>query len=305
MEIFNKFKLALQRTKTRLVRDIQSAFKETGEWDDQSYERLEEILISADLGVQISNHVVNEIRDQYDRGLIHTSADIIDSTKRIFYEMFEQKDKNLGTSHSIIPTVYMLVGVNGSGKTTTAGKLAFQLKEEGKSLILAACDTFRAAAVDQLKIWGERVNSPVISSKIGADAASVAFDSVNAAIARDSDCLIIDTAGRQHTKKGLMDELAKISRTISKAHPGAPHETWLVVDGSTGTNAIQQARVFNESVSLNGICITKLDGSSKGGVVVAIHKELKIPIRFIGLGEGLTDLQPFNSKVFIDALFAR
>ena len=303
MDILNKFKLALQRTKTRLVRDIQSAFKDTGEWDNQSYDRLEEILISADLGVQISNRIVGEIRDQYGRGLIHTSSDIIDSTKKIFYEMFEQKDKKLVPSPPTPPTVFMLVGVNGSGKTTTAGKLGNFLKEEGKSLILAACDTFRAAAVDQLKVWGERVGSPVISSKLGADAASVAFDAINAAAARNCDCLIIDTAGRQHTKKGLMDELAKISRTITKAHPGAPHETWLVVDGSTGTNAIQQARVFNESVHLNGICITKLDGSSKGGVVVAIHEELKIPIRFIGLGEGLTDFQPFNPRVFTDALF--
>ena len=305
MEIlFSKFKSGLQRTKTMLVRNIQSIFSDTGEWTEQSYERLEEALIRADLGVDTTERIIADIRDRYSRGHIHTSADTIASTKAVFVELLNKGNSNAFSFAANIPTVVMLVGVNGSGKTTTAGKLASRWKDEGRSVLLAACDTFRAAAIEQLKIWGERVGCPVISAKHGADAASVAYDAVQAALSRKSDVLLIDTAGRQHTKKGLMDELAKISRTVGKACEGAPHEIWLVVDGSTGTNALQQAKVFQKSCPINGLCLTKLDGSSKGGVVIAIHEELDLPIYFIGLGEGISDLQPFDSKMFAEALLA-
>ncbi|HAR67479.1 MAG TPA: signal recognition particle-docking protein FtsY, partial [Lentisphaeria bacterium] len=202
------------------------------------------------------------------------------------------------------PTVILMVGVNGSGKTTTTGKLAAMWKAQGKRPVLAACDTFRAAACEQLKIWGERTDCPVIASQHGADPASVAFDACSAAVARGHDIVLIDTAGRQHTAVGLMNELEKIQRVIGRACPGAPHHCWLVVDGSTGTNALQQAREFSKYVPLNGLCLTKLDGTSKGGVVVAIHDELKLPIRYIGLGEGVDDLQPFDCDLFAQALFS-
>ena len=300
--LFSKFKSGLKRTKTMLVRNIQSVFTDTGEWTEQSYERLEEALIKADLGVTITDRLIADIRDSYNRGDIHTSADIIHSAKTVFNELLSKGQKNAFTFKNTSPIIVMLVGVNGSGKTTTAGKLANLWKQDGHSILLAACDTFRAAATEQLKIWGERVGCSVISAKHGADAASVAYDAVHACISRNMDVLLIDTAGRQHTKKGLMDELAKIARIIAKACPGAPHETWLVVDGSTGTNALQQARIFQENVPINGMCLTKLDGSSKGGVVVAIHDELDLPLYFIGLGEGISDLQPFDNKMFADAL---
>ena len=303
MEIlFSKFKTGLQRTKTILVRNIQSVFTNTGQWTEESYELLEEALIKADLGMDITNRLVTDIRERYNRGDIHTSADIIESAKTVFFELLNKGKKNVFTFNGIPPTIVMLVGVNGSGKTTTAGKLAYQWKAEGRSVLLAACDTFRAAATEQLKIWGERVGCPVVSAMHGADAASVAYDAVQATMSRGIDILLIDTAGRQHTRKGLMNELEKISRIVGKACPGAPHETWLVVDGSTGTNALQQARTFKEKVPINGLCLTKLDGSSKGGVVVAIHDELDLPIYFIGLGEGISDLQPFDNHMFAEAL---
>ena len=303
MEIFfSKFKSGLKRTKTILVRNIQSIFTETGEWTEESYERLEEALIGADLGTAITTSLVAEIRSRYNQGSIHTSADIIESAKQIFIELLENGKPNIFTLNRNPPSIVMLVGVNGGGKTTTAGKLAYQWKEDGYSVLLAACDTFRAAAAEQLKIWGDRVGCPVVSGTQGADAASVAYDAVQSTLSRSIDILLIDTAGRQHTKKGLMDELAKISRIVGKACPGAPHETWLVVDGSTGTNALQQAKTFKESVPINGICLTKLDGSSKGGVVVAIHNELDLPIYFVGLGEGISDLQPFDNRMFAEAL---
>ena len=302
--LFSKFKSGLQRTKTLLVRNIQSIFTDTGVWNEESYEHLEEALIKADLGIDITQRVIKDIRDRYNRGQIHTSSDIIASTKTIFVELLNNGTTEAFSFKDTVPTIVMLVGVNGSGKTTTAGKLASRWKQEGRSVLLAACDTFRAAAIEQLKIWGERVGCPVISAKHGADAASVAYDAVQASLSRKADVLLIDTAGRQHTKKGLMDELAKISRTIGKAYPGAPHETWLVVDGSTGTNALQQAKVYRESIPISGLCLTKLDGSSKGGVVVAIHEELDLPIYFIGLGEDTSDLQPFDSDMFADALLS-
>jgi fused signal recognition particle receptor len=300
--LFSRFRSGLERTKTRLVRSIQGVFGGDQAWTPESYEDLEAALIGADLGVGVSTRLVDTIRDRYERGEIQTADDILAAAKAEVVSVF-------GASRAVQmapsgPTVILLVGVNGSGKTTTAGKLAHMWKQDGRTPLLAACDTFRAAAVEQIKIWGERVDCQVVSSHSGADAAAVAFDACKAALARDAGVVIIDTAGRQHTRRGLMEELAKIQRTIGKACPGAPHEVWLVVDGSTGTNALQQAREFGRVAPLTGLCLTKLDGSSKGGVVVAIHDELSLPVHFIGLGEGIDDLQPFDSDMFADALFA-
>ncbi len=301
--LIEKFKFGLQRTKTMLVRNIQTIFSDEEQWTDDHYERLEEVLIGADLGVELTQRVVDDIRAKYERGLIRTSADIIASSRALFTTLLQENKADAIRFSDVGPTVFLLVGVNGSGKTTTAGKLAAHWKAEGKTVLLAACDTFRAAAIEQLKIWGTRVDCPVVASQYGADAASVAYDAVNAAVARRVDILIIDTAGRQHTRKGLMDELSKITRITGKACAGAPHHTWLVVDGSTGTNALQQAREFRKSAELTGLCVTKLDGTSKGGVVVAIHSELRLSVHFVGLGEEPSDLQPFDSEFFADALF--
>jgi len=301
MSIFDKFKSGLQRTKTMLARNIQTIVTGTNEWNAETYERLEAALIGADLGVNVSTTLVAGIRDRYERGLIKTTEDIIRVARHDISETLTHSSPIIWRDDG--PTVILLVGVNGSGKTTSAGKMAYAWKAEGKSVMLAACDTFRAAAVDQIKIWGERAGSEVIASTHGADAAAVAYDAATAAVARQADILLIDTAGRQHTRKGLMDELNKIFRSIGKACPGAPHEVWLVVDGSTGTNAVVQAREFTRVVDLSGLCVTKLDGTSKGGAVVAINAELQLPIRFIGLGEQLDDLQPFDAEMFAGAIF--
>ncbi len=302
--LYSKFKSGLQRSKTVLARNIQSVFSNVEAWNKIDYEQLEEALIRTDLGVQVTQRIVKYIKEQYERGVIKTSSDIIECTKKLLYVFLSDDCEKPVIFAETGPTVILLVGVNGSGKTTTTGKLASMWRKEGKSVLLAACDTFRAAAIEQLKIWGERTDCQVIFGKYGADPASIVFDAAHAAIARKSDILIIDTAGRQHTKKGLMDELAKVKRIIQKAISNAPHETWLVVDGSTGTNALQQAKIFQSSAEINGLCVTKLDGTSKGGVVVAIHDELKLPIKFVGLGEKESDIQPFNAKAYCDALFS-
>jgi len=300
--LFSSFKRGLQRTKTLLVRNIQSLFSGTQEWTPATYDELEAILIGADLGVGVSHRLLGDIRDRYQRGEIGTAEDILRIARTDLAQILATAVQPLRLATGG-PTIVLLVGVNGSGKTTTAAKLAHMWQQDGKSVGLAACDTFRAAAIEQLKIWGERVGCPVIAAQHGADAASVAFDAAQAAIARKLDFMIIDTAGRQHTRKGLMEELGKIRRVLDKACPGAPHEVWLVVDGSTGTNALHQAREFTRVADLTGLCLTKLDGTSKGGIVVAIHDELKLPIRFVGLGEAMTDLQPFDPHHFADALF--
>ncbi len=305
--MFSSFKRGLQRTKTLLVRNIQSLFTDTGEWTQDTYDDLEALLIGSDLGVSVSTRLVEDIRERYTNGEIQTAEDIL----RVAREDVVRTLQTSQTSQSPIalsdrgPSIILLVGVNGSGKTTTAAKLAHMWKADGKRVGLAACDTFRAAAIEQLKIWGDRVGCPVVAGQHGADAASVAYDAAEAAKSRELDIMIIDTAGRQHNRRGLMEELAKINRTLAKACPGAPHETWLVVDGSTGSNALAQAREFSRAGQLSGLCLTKLDGTSKGGIVVAIHEELDLPVRFVGLGEGMDDLQPFDPAMFANALFER
>ena len=304
MGIFDIFKKGLQKTKTSILRSFESMFSGTQKWDASTYRKLEESLISADLGVNVTMALVKDIKDRYERGEIKTADDIIQIGSETLTKILSEGNTGIN-ENSNGPTVILMVGVNGSGKTTTTGKLAWKLKQEGKSVMLAACDTFRAAAIEQLKLWGERVDCPVIAGKHGGDAAAVAFDATKSAMAKGVDYLIIDTAGRQHTRADLMEELPKILRTIKKNMPEAPHEVILVVDGSTGTNALIQARQFGEACGVTGLAVTKLDGTGKGGVVVAIKDEKKFPIHYVGLGEQPEDLQAFDPKMYADAIFAR
>lgn len=304
MGIFDIFKKGLQKTKTSILRSFESMFSGTQKWDASTYRKLEESLISADLGVNVTMALVKDIKDRYERGEIKTADDIIQIGSETLTKILSEGNTGINENPNG-PTVILMVGVNGSGKTTTTGKLAWKLKQEGKSVMLAACDTFRAAAIEQLKLWGERVDCPVIAGKHGGDAAAVAFDATKSAMAKGVDYLIIDTAGRQHTRADLMEELPKILRTIKKNMPEAPHEVILVVDGSTGTNALIQARQFGEACGVTGLAVTKLDGTGKGGVVVAIKDEKKFPIHYVGLGEQPEDLQAFDPKMYADAIFAR
>ena len=304
MGIFDIFKKGLQKTKTSILRSFESMFSGTQKWDASTYRKLEESLISADLGVNVTMALVKDIKDRYERGEIKTADDIIQIGSETLTKILSEGNTGINENPNGL-TVILMVGVNGSGKTTTTGKLAWKLKQEGKSVMLAACDTFRAAAIEQLKLWGERVDCPVIAGKHGGDAAAVAFDATKSAMAKGVDYLIIDTAGRQHTRADLMEELPKILRTIKKNMPEAPHEVILVVDGSTGTNALIQARQFGEACGVTGLAVTKLDGTGKGGVVVAIKDEKKFPIHYVGLGEQPEDLQAFDPKMYADAIFAR
>lgn len=301
--VFNVFKRGLQRTKTTLVRRLQGIFAEVDEWTDGNFEDLEAALISADLGVDIATRLVEDLRDRYERGMVKTADDILRVAEEDLIGILKGHHAPPINQNAEGPTVIILVGVNGSGKTTTAAKLAALFKQDGKSVLLGAGDTFRAAGIDQLKIWGERIGCPVVAGRQGGDSAAVAFDAVQAAQRRNIDVAVIDTAGRQHTRRELMQELEKVHRTAAKACAGAPHEVWLTVDASTGTNALIQAREFGKVCNITGLILTKLDGTGRGGVVVSICHELGYPIRFIGLGEAVEDLQPFDSEMFAKAIF--
>ena len=301
--IFSIFKRGLEKTTTRVARTIGSIFSGTKVHGASSFEELEEQLIAADFGVPASLRIVGEIRDRYERGAIATGADLTKVAAETVKEILSRRIRPVRLAESGKPTVILMVGVNGSGKTTTIGKLAARFRADGKRVVLAACDTFRAAAVEQLQLWGERTDSQVVSAKHGADPASVAFDATQAALARNADYLLIDTAGRQHNQKTLMDELAKIRRSIEKVYPGAPHEGWLTVDASLGGNVLHQAREFSKTTGVTGLVLTKLDGTGKGGMVVALHQEFELPTLFIGLGEQPEDLQPFRPEFYADALF--
>ncbi len=300
--IFEIFHKGLQKTATSITRSLRSVFSEVKQWDEAAYERLEAALIGADFGVPVSLKIVGDLRDRYSRGLIGTGDDIFAIARNDVASILAADTRQLDWNTKSL-VVILMVGVNGSGKTTTAGKLAHMLTLDGKTVMLAACDTFRAAAVQQLKLWGERTKCPVVAAKHGADPSAVAFDAVQSALSKGCDVLIIDTAGRQHTKKGLMDELSKMNRTIAKVYPGAPQEVWLVVDASLGSNVLVQAREFGSVSGVNGLVLTKLDGTGKGGMVVAIKQELNLPVFFVGLGESPEDLQPFDPAMYAQALF--
>jgi fused signal recognition particle receptor len=301
MGLFQKFREGLRKTQSKLAHEIKRIVTASPKLTAATLEELEASLIGADLGMAMTTQILAAVKKSYEtQG--RAGLDI-------FAIAGAEVEKSLGATVAQLKkqpeglTVVSLVGVNGTGKTTTAAKLAHLVQGTGNTALLAACDTFRAAAVEQLKLWGERLKIPVICGAQGADPAAVAHDAISAALARKADYLFIDTAGRLHTKHNLMQELQKVHRIMHKKLPGAPHETLLVLDASTGMNALTQAREFNKSVPLTGLVITKLDGTSKGGMVVAIQKELGLPIKFIGLGEKLEDLQPFDGKQFAQALF--
>ena len=269
--------------------------------DEDLLEELEVLLISSDIGIQTTDKVIESVRKKASRKELKDEDSLYQLIKIELESLLIYDD--IIESSSEIPFVILVVGINVAGKTTTIGKLAKLFQKEGKSVMLAAGDTFRAAAVEQLQVWGERNDIPVIAQKTGSDAASVVYDAYQSAIAKKIDILIADTAGRLHTQDNLMQELEKIKRVLKKHNENAPHETLLVIDGGSGQNAVQQANEFHKSIQLSGLAITKLDGTAKGGVLFSISDSLKIPIRFIGVGEGIEDLKPFNSKDFVDALF--
>ena len=269
--------------------------------DDDLIEELEVLLISSDIGIQTTDKVIESVRQKASRKELKNEDSLYQLIK-VELESLLIAESHLEPSPEI-PFVILVVGINGAGKTTTIGKLAKLFQGDGKTVMLAAGDTFRAAAVEQLQVWGERNDIPVIAQKTGADAASVVYDAYQSAIAKKIDILIADTAGRLHTQDNLMQELEKIKRVLKKHNEDAPHETLLVIDGGSGQNAVQQANEFHKSISLSGLAITKLDGTAKGGVLFSISDSLKLPIRFIGVGEGIEDLKPFNAKDFVDALF--
>jgi fused signal recognition particle receptor len=301
MGLFQKFRAGLKKTHGRLAHEIKRIVTRSPRLDAASLEELEAALIAADLGVAVTAHILAAVKLAYE-----TQGG---ASLDVFAIARAEVEKSLGSNKTDLvkaahgPTIVSVVGVNGTGKTTTAAKLAHLIQAQKKTALLAACDTFRAAAIEQIKLWGQRLKVEVIAGNYGADAASVAHDAVAAAQARQADYLFIDTAGRLHTKHNLMQELQKLHRVIGKQVPGAPHEVLLVLDATTGMNALNQAREFNKSVPLTGLVVTKLDGTSKGGMVVAIQKELGLPIKFIGLGEQPDDLQPFDAKQFAQALF--
>jgi len=299
--IFKKFKDGLTKTVAAIAAKTHGLFGGR-KIDPASLDELEEALYTADFGVETTTEVLEEIKAAYkkDPALQGRQAAAIGATVLQRALTGAEGKLELGSAR---PTVICMIGVNGSGKTTTTAKLAHKFKLDGQSVLMAACDTFRAAAVEQLKSWATRLDLEIVASHTGADAAAVAFDGWQAAKSRSKDWLIVDTAGRLHTKGNLMEELAKIRRVLQKNDPAAPHHRWLVVDGSLGANSIEQARVFHQSFGLTGLIVTKLDGTSRGGAIVGIYRQLKIPIYFIGLGEQPEDLQPFSAENYAKAVF--
>ena len=303
--LFNKFKEGFSKTVSAIANKTRGLFGGR-KIDAASLEALEEALYTADFGVETTNEILAEIKQAYgsDKELQgRQAAEIGASVLKRVLAGAEGVLNGAGAGTSGNPVVIAMIGVNGSGKTTTSAKLAWKLKEDKKTVTLAACDTFRAAAVEQLKTWATRLELDIVASHTGADAAAVAFDAWQAAKSRGRDYLIVDTAGRLHTKSNLMEELAKIRRVLQKNDPTAPQHRWLVVDGSLGSNSIEQARVFHQSFGLTGLVVTKLDGTSRGGALVGIYRQLKIPIYFLGLGEKAEDLQPFSVENYAKAVF--
>ena len=298
--IFKKFNLGLKKTRETMLGAIDAAISENEDITDQLYDDLEEILIMGDVGMNTSAEICEKLREYVAKHHLKKSSQVKGAIKEIVSEMLEGgEDMGLVT----MPSIILVIGVNGVGKTTTIGKMAAMYKAQGKKVILGAADTFRAAAIDQLEEWANRAGVDIVKHHEGADPAAVVFDTIQAGIARDADIIICDTAGRLHNKKNLMDELAKIYRIIDKELPYNDRESLLVLDATTGQNAVNQARDFKNVCEITGIVLTKLDGTAKGGVVLAIKNGLKVPVKFVGVGEKIDDLQPFNPKAFADGLF--
>lgn len=300
MSFFDKLKNGLKKTKDALLKPVNDLFSSYDKVDDDFYDELCDLLIMADVGVETSDYLVNELRTRLKEKKIKDANIARDEFRDILKEAVgESGELTFGDGLNVI----LVIGVNGVGKTTSIGKIAHCLCEQNKKVMLAAADTFRAAAAEQLAIWAERNNTPIIRQNEGADPAAVVFDAVAAAKKAGSDVLIVDTAGRLHNKKNLIDELAKINRVIDREAPGATRETLLVLDASTGQNALIQAKEFGRAANITGLVLTKLDGTAKGGIILAIRRELGIPVKFIGVGEGIDDLRPFDPSEFIDAFF--
>jgi len=304
MGLFSGFKErlrdGLKRSQEYLSSGLSSVLEPDRPIDDALYEELEEVLIAADLGAPIAADFTNRAREEVMFGTVTRADQFRPLFRRFLVDTLTPAAQPI--SLEARPSVVLMLGVNGAGKTTTCAKLAASLKADGKQVLLAAADTFRAAAIEQLETWGQRIGVEVIRQASGSDPAAVVFDAVKAALARQVDALVIDTAGRLHTKTNLMDELAKLKRVIERQYPGAPHESLMVLDAPTGQNGFAQAQMFHEAIGLTGVCLTKLDGTAKGGIVVRIVRELKLPIKLIGVGERVEDLQTFDPVAFVDAL---
>ena len=300
MGFFDKLKQGLFKTKNAIVGKIDDLFKKFVKVDEDLFDELEELLISADIGVATTDEILEELRDTVKDKRIKEPSEVRSELLDILKRMIgEHEPLNLSTK----PSVILVIGVNGVGKTTSIGKISAELKRQGKKVVVAAADTFRAAAAEQLNVWTDRAGVDIIKQAAGADPASVVFDAISAVKSRNADVLIVDTAGRLHNKKNLMDELAKIDRVIARELPGSAKETLLVLDATTGQNAVYQAKEFKEASKITGLVLTKLDGTAKGGIVISIRKELGIPVKFIGVGEQIDDMKPFNAKEFAGALF--
>ena len=300
MGFFEKLKQGLFKTKTAIVDKVDALFKQFVKVDEDLFDELEELLISADIGVNTTEEILDELRDTVKENRIKEPAEVKRELFDILRRMIgEHEPLNLSTK----PSVILVIGVNGVGKTTSIGKISAELKRQGKKVVVAAADTFRAAAAEQLNVWTDRAGVDIIKQVAGADPASVVYDAISAVKSRNADVLIVDTAGRLHNKKNLMDELAKIDRVIARELPNSAKETLLVLDATTGQNAVYQAKEFKEASKITGLVLTKLDGTAKGGIVISIKKELGIPVKFIGVGEQVDDMKPFDSKEFAGALF--
>lgn len=302
MSFFDKLKAGLTKTRKGITEKIDQVLVSFGKVDDELFEELEEVLIMADLGIDTSLHIIENTKQKVKERKITDPLKIKELIKESLIEILGEETPALNIEPS--PAVIMVIGVNGVGKTTSIGKIAGMLKKNGKKVILAAADTFRAAAIDQLQIWADRVGVELIKQDEGSDPAAVIFDAIQAARARKADVLICDTAGRLHTKKNLMEELRKVSRIIDREMPDAKRENLLVLDATTGQNAVSQAKTFSEVTDVSGIVLTKLDGTAKGGIVISIKADLGLPVKLIGVGEQMDDLQPFDSKDFVEALFS-
>ena len=302
-DVFERLQQAVSSTKENLTGRLDEVFRGHKEMDPELLEQLEVALIGADLGVSTTAEVLEAVREQVDRNQVADAAQVRGLIKQQLLAILERTTRDGVRRPPSPPQVVLIVGVNGTGKTTTIGKLAHQLRSDQKRVLLCAADTFRAAAIEQLEIWAERTDCELVKQKPGADPSAVLFDALQAARARGLDCVLVDTAGRLHTKSNLMGELEKMCRTAARVIPGAPHEVLLVLDATTGQNGLQQARQFTHSAGVTGLVLAKLDGTAKGGVAVAIARELKLPIRYVGIGEREDDLVPFDPEQFIESLF--
>ncbi len=301
MGFFEKLKEGLAKTKNAFVSQVDNLFKSFVKVDEELFDELEELLICADVGVGATEEILDKLRDRVKSERLTDGEQVKAALREIMADMIgEGEPLKLGTK----PSVLLIIGVNGVGKTTSIGKIAAQLKADGKKVVVAAADTFRAAAIDQLAVWCDRAGVDLIKQSEGSDPAAVVYDAVSAAKGRNADVLIVDTAGRLHNKKNLMDELAKIDRVLSRELPGVDRETLLVLDATTGQNAIMQAKEFKHAANITGLILTKLDGTAKGGCVFSIKGELDVPVKYIGVGEKIDDMQPFNAQDFVRAMFA-